>query len=51
MTDISKENADTLSHGDLILLCEKEGIKVSASDNADSLRAKLTKKPKAEKED
>ncbi len=47
MTDINKKNAKNLGIGDLILLCEQSGIKVTQGDNASSLREKLApKKPK-----
>lgn len=41
MTEITKKNAKNLSVGDLILLCEAEGIQVVDGDDATTLRKKL----------
>lgn len=49
MTEISRKNAKNLSIGDLILLCEKEGIKVDEGDNADALRKKLASRKRSPK--
>lgn len=44
MTDLSK--IDNLEFGDLILVCQERGIKVTKGDDAASLRVKLAPKPK-----